>query len=83
MSAAALNSKSHRSPDAAAAVEELPGNVVALKARTTPRSSLIAKGLGTFVATVTPPLVILAVLLLIWEISASGAKSGLPPPSRI
>jgi len=32
---------------------------------------------------VIPPLIVTLLLLLIWELAASGAKSSLPPPSRI
>ena len=39
--------------------------------------------LTNIAASALPPLVVLAVLLVIWEIAASGPKSGLPPPSRI
>jgi len=34
-------------------------------------------------ATIVPPLVVLAVLLLIWEIASSGPTASLPPPSKI
>jgi nitrate/nitrite transport system permease protein len=36
-----------------------------------------------FFAATIPPLVVLVLLMVLWEIAASGAKSALPPPSRI
>ena len=57
--------------------------VVAL-ARTQPRiSQRIAKVAALLVANLLPPLIVLASLLLIWELAASGPKAGLPAPSRI
>ncbi len=38
---------------------------------------------GRVLAAVLPPLIVLAILLGIWELAAGGAKSSLPPPSRI
>jgi nitrate/nitrite transport system permease protein len=39
--------------------------------------------LRAFFAAVIPPLVVLVLLMVLWELAASGAKSALPPPSRI
>jgi nitrate/nitrite transport system permease protein len=36
-----------------------------------------------FFAATVPPLVVLALLMVFWELAASGQKSALPPPSRI
>jgi nitrate/nitrite transport system permease protein len=39
--------------------------------------------LSNIAANVIPPLVVIALLLIVWQIAASGPKSGLPPPTRI
>ncbi len=61
---------------------------VAIKAMPVPKTAGIAlsrvkDGLSNLAANVLPPLIVIAVLMVIWEIAASGPKSGLPPPSRI
>jgi nitrate/nitrite transport system permease protein len=43
----------------------------------------LAKSLVQGVANAVPALIVTILLLLIWEIAASGPKSGLPSPSRI
>jgi nitrate/nitrite transport system permease protein len=57
--------------------------VVAMPSRRPARGAAIAKPLREVVALVVPPLVVLAMLLLFWEIMCSSPKSGLPAPSRI
>ena len=47
------------------------------------RPSRILQRIGEFFATVVPPLVVVAVLVLVWELACSGPKSSLPAPSRI
>ena len=41
------------------------------------------KGLQAFASVTVPPLIMLIVILLIWQIGASGPNSGLPSPMRI
>ncbi len=43
----------------------------------------VKDGLSNIAANVIPPLVVIALLLIVWQIAASGPKSGLPPPTRI
>ena len=38
---------------------------------------------GAVFASVVPPLIVLALLLLVWELAFSGPKSSLPAPSRV
>ncbi len=45
--------------------------------------SPLARRLKATMSAVVPPLVVLAVLLLIWELASSGPKASLPSPSRI
>ena len=63
-------------PSSAAIVHELPPR---------PARSFGArfKAVGSFLASALPPLIVLAVLLLVWEIACSGAKATLPAPSKI
>jgi nitrate/nitrite transport system permease protein len=43
----------------------------------------VQRSLGYAVEVLVPPIVVLAILLVIWEIAASSPTAGLPPPSRI
>jgi len=43
----------------------------------------VMQNISSVLATVVPPLVVLAVLMIIWELACSGPKSGLPPPTKI
>ena len=56
--------------------------VIALPRKAAGASRLKQKVSGLF-ATVIPPLVVLALMLVAWELACGGAKSALPPPSRI
>ncbi len=47
------------------------------------RSRLSWETVGNFFATVVPPLIVVAILLLVWELASSGPKATLPAPSRI
>jgi nitrate/nitrite transport system permease protein len=76
---------------------ELPASVAALvyaeavpaaaplRARRRPALRLSALGptLANAAATIVPPLVMLAALLVIWELACSGPKATLPAPSKI
>jgi nitrate/nitrite transport system permease protein len=57
-------------------------NVVALPAKAKPQApSRTAKRLRE--AAVTPPLIVLALMLIAWELACAGPKSSLPAPSKI
>ncbi|MFM9941670.1 MAG: nitrate ABC transporter permease [Hyphomicrobiaceae bacterium] len=45
--------------------------------------SRFMKTAGSVLASVVPPLIVLAILLIIWEIACSGPKATLPPPTKI
>jgi nitrate/nitrite transport system permease protein len=47
------------------------------------RMARLSSGMSNFMATVLPPLLVTLALLLIWEMAASGPKSGLPAPTKI
>ena len=64
-----------------AAVE--PAVVVAMAVPPAPRLPRLTKRLGEAVATVLPLLIMLALILLVWEVACAGPKSSLPAPSRI
>ena len=57
--------------------------MVALAPQKTVLKDKIASGAQEVLAVLLPPLIVIAVLLLIWEVAASGPKSSLPSPSRI
>jgi nitrate/nitrite transport system permease protein len=56
--------------------------VVALPEKAAPGWRLKQK-FNSLVAAVVPPLVVLALMFLAWELACSGPKSALPPPSKI
>jgi nitrate/nitrite transport system permease protein len=74
---------------------EAPAAVAARPVSVAPASApapVTAKRQGTsnasrrvraFFAATIPPLIVLVLLMLMWELAASGAKSALPPPTRI
>jgi nitrate/nitrite transport system permease protein len=67
----------------AAPVKAKAAEVVPLK---TPRQSRLASAggyIGGWLTVIVPPLLVLAALLLIWELSSSGPKASLPSPSKI
>ena len=47
------------------------------------RSGRMRRNLSSIAEQVIPPLLVVALGLIVWELAASGAKSSLPPPSRI
>lgn len=51
--------------------------------RAKPSAELLPRFTNTLRETVLPPLLILTVLLVIWELLCSGAGSALPPPSQV
>ena len=74
-----------RVPAAVAAVtaDEQARVVRLLPARSPAPIERLAKQVGPFIASVVPPLVVLALLLMVWEIACSGPKATLPSPTRI
>jgi nitrate/nitrite transport system permease protein len=63
-------------PSAAATVLSLPSNRTSLSAR-------ILTGLRTIVAGIVPPVVVVAVLLVVWELLCRKTGATLPPPSKV
>jgi nitrate/nitrite transport system permease protein len=43
----------------------------------------LAATTGRWMSIVVPPLIVVATMLVVWEIACSGAKASLPPPSKI
>jgi nitrate/nitrite transport system permease protein len=60
-----------------------PPNVVALKPERSSHVLLARALIARWLTVVVPPLVVLAALLLVWEIASSGPKATLPAPSKI
>jgi nitrate/nitrite transport system permease protein len=59
-------------------------NVVALPAKAKPQvPSRTAKRMREAAVTVIPPLIVLALMLIAWELACAGPKSSLPAPSKI
>ena len=69
--------------DAPAAAITQPAKVVALKLRRPSRLALIGAATGRWLTIVLPPLVVLAAMLLVWELACSSPKATLPAPSKI
>jgi nitrate/nitrite transport system permease protein len=72
-----------RLPATVAAIKAEPGKVVSLPIEKPRRASRTTEMLRDIAATVVPPLVVLAAILLIWQIAASGPQATLPSPHRI
>ncbi len=81
MSVAALRSEPQ--PAAVAPVARGASNVVTIARKPARRDSRIKQKIAAFFATVVPPLVVVAMMLLVWEFACSGPKSSLPAPTRI
>jgi nitrate/nitrite transport system permease protein len=64
-------------------VAATPAPVLAQAHRTPSATSRLGAWLNNVLATVLPPLIVTLALVLIWEMAASGPKSGLPAPSKI
>jgi len=60
-----------------------PADVLALPRRATFADGRLRERLSGFAAVTLPPAVTLLIALAVWEALASGASSGLPPPSRV
>ncbi len=84
MSAVVLKPSAFQPPvsQTPAVVAKPPATVVPLRPAKVEQSRLTQR-LGGFAVAVIPPLVVIALMLIAWEIACSGPKSALPPPSRI
>jgi nitrate/nitrite transport system permease protein len=61
-----------------------PMHMPAIQPTTTPpRESALAKRAAEIAAAVVPPLVVLALILVVWQIACSGPKATLPSPLKI
>ena len=68
---------------AASALASTAGLVVALPRSTQKPVGNTSRRVNAALANIIPPLLVLALLLLFWEIACAGPKSSLPAPSRI
>jgi nitrate/nitrite transport system permease protein len=57
--------------------------VMALAVKPLPKSSWLRAHLGTLAARVVPPIVMVGLFMLVWEIACARSGSSLPPPSRV
>ena len=84
MSVAALKAEPAFSEPVHAGGRAIPvSNVVAIPRKPARRESRVLQRIGNFFATVVPPLVVVALMLLVWEFACAGPKSSLPAPTRI
>ena len=60
-----------------------PTNVIAISRQSARREGRFRRRIGAFFATVVPPLVVVALMLLVWEFACLSPKSSLPSPTRI
>jgi nitrate/nitrite transport system permease protein len=68
---------------AAARVQPRAGVVAALPVKATPRAHRALSALQDLAARVIPPVVVVALLLLVWEMLCARKGASLPPPSRV
>ncbi len=68
-------------PNTTLAVQQ--AKVLALPQRKLTRPAILKPALRRIAAVTLPPLAVLAVLLVIWQIAASQAGSSLPPPTQV
>src|ERR1700709_2240992 len=69
--------------ESAAVLTNAPAAVVKLMPKRAPRAEKYARMAKETAVRVVPPLVVLALLLLFWELVCRRAGSTLPPPSRV
>src|SRR5262249_52707196 len=69
--------------DNASPLPKPPATVVSLAINPPPRASRIASRLGEMAARVVPPIIVVALFLLIWQQLCGRPASSLPPPSRV
>lgn len=65
------------------AVAKKPATVLALPERKWSRPALVKPLINKVVSVVLPPLAVLTLFLLIWQIAASRTGSSLPPPTQV
>jgi nitrate/nitrite transport system permease protein len=70
-------------PGPTTVAHEMKAEILALPAQRKPLSARLAPILRSVAVNVLPPLFTVCVLLMIWQIAASGPKSALPSPTRI
>src|SRR3954467_8075414 len=68
---------------APAVVQTSPAPVVTMTPKRAPRSDKFAKMAKETAVRVVPPLIVLALLMLFWELVCRRAGSALPPPSKV
>src|SRR6201989_1919086 len=69
--------------ESAAALTNAPAAVVKLMPKRLPAAEKYVKTAKDVAVRVVPPLVVLALLLLFWELACRRAGSALPPPSKV
>ncbi len=69
--------------ESAAVLANAPAAVVKLMPKRLPVAEKYVKAAKDVAARVVPPLIVLALLLLFWELACRRAGSTLPPPSRV
>src|SRR5881227_4291811 len=67
----------------AVALPAMPAPVVTMTPKRAPRAEKYVKMARETAVRVVPPLIVLALLLLFWELACRRAGSTLPPPSRV
>src|ERR1041385_3394478 len=72
-----------RKIEAAAVITDAPAAVVKLTPKRLPVAEKYVKMARETAVRVVPPLIVLALLLLFWELACRRAVSTLPPPSRV
>ncbi len=70
-------------PVASETILERAPVVLALPKSEPKLADMLARWLGTVLSNVLPSLIMLALLLLVWELTCSGPKASLPAPSKI
>ena len=87
MTAQSVRTVIARTPRAAAAVpivaRSVEGQVIAFAPPREPLGARLWTTAQAWLAVIVPPIVVLCVLLLIWELASGGPKASLPPPSKI
>lgn len=72
-----------QAPPTTAKVQEQETKVVSLQTPRNPLASRLAAALGEVAAAVLPPLVMLAMLLLVWQLATDKPDASLPSPLKI
>lgn len=59
-----------------------PAEVIAFTAKTKPRLDAVAIA-GKLASALVPPIIVIALMLVVWQIACSSPTSSLPPPSQV